>query len=162
MKKVIFIGQAMPRVKKNPHDWPSLNKWLYSLGITGKDIKKKFYYSALVDYFPGSKGGTHRVPTQEEIQNERARLKSTINQFQPEIVVCIGKLSLSYCLQSKIDKLDKYIGQKFLINPYGLYKEKTLVIPLPHPSGASTWHKKKANIALLKNSLSILQRNLGL
>lgn len=60
MRRVIFIGQAMPRVKRHPHDWPSLNKWLYSIGITDDQIKNNFCYSALVDYFPGSNGKSHK------------------------------------------------------------------------------------------------------
>lgn len=160
MKRVIFIGQAMPRAKRDLHDWPSLNKWLYSIGLTDDEIKSNFYYSALVDYFPGSNGSSHKVPTFDEILKERKRLTKTINDFSPDIVVCIGKLSLSYCLQTKIDKLDKFIGCKFYNNPYGLYKENTLIIPLPHPSGASTWHKKKENIILLNKSLELLKNNL--
>jgi uracil-DNA glycosylase len=160
MKKVIFIGQAMPRVKRNPHDWPTLNKWLYKIGLVDKDIQDNFLYSALVDYFPGSKNGSHNVPTLDEITKERKRLESTINDFDPNIVVSIGKLSLSYCLQMEINKLDEFIGNKFFVNPYGLYKENTLVIPLPHPSGASTWHKKKENILLLNKALNILKENI--
>lgn len=146
----------MPRIKRHPHDWPSLNKWLYKIGITDDQIINNFYYSALIDYFPGSKKGGHLIPTIKEIEKERKRLEKTINDFQPDIVVCIGKLSLTYCLQIKINKLDKYIGKSFLINPYGLYKDETVVIPLPHPSGASTWHKKKENVKLLDKALEIL------
>lgn len=160
MKKVIFIGQAMPRAKRDLHDWPSLNKWLYSIGITDENIKNNFFYSALVDYFPGSNGGSHKVPTADEIQKEQKRLKETINNFSPDIVVCIGKLSLSYCIQTKINKLNEYIGKKYFLNPYGLYKENTLVIPLPHPSGASVWHKKQKNINLLNQSLKLLKKEL--
>lgn len=55
MKRIMFIGQAMPRLKRDLHDWPSLNIWLYSIGLTNDKIKKYFFYSALVDYFPGAK-----------------------------------------------------------------------------------------------------------
>lgn len=160
MKRAIFIGQAMPRTKKDPHDWPSLNSWLYSINITDSQIKENFFYSALVDYFPGSKGGSHRVPSQKEVKRERRRLKNTINHFDPDIVVPIGRLSISYCLQTEKPSLNGCIGKTFVLNPYGLMVREILIIPLPHPSGASTWHKKPSNKKLVKKALKILKENL--
>ena len=162
MKKVMFVGQAMPAVKRHPHHWPSLNVWLYNIGLTDNDIQENFMYTALVNYFPGyqEKGG-HKVPTKEETAKETERLKKTIIDFDPEVLVTIGKLSLSYCLNQKIDKLDRnYIGTTFNINPYGFLDKTILVIPLPHPSGASTWIYKEGNKALLQKALSILKEQL--
>lgn len=162
MKKVLFVGQAMPAVKRHPHHWPSLNTWLYGIGLTDKDIQKNFQYTALVNYFPGyqEKGG-HKVPTKEETTKERERLKKTIIDFDPQILVTIGKLSLSYCLNKKIDKLDRnYIGKTFNINPYGMLNKNILIIPLPHPSGASTWIYKVGNKLLLQKALNILKEQL--
>lgn len=160
MKRVIFIGQAMPRFKKNLYDWPTLNSWLYSIGVDDNHIQRFFFYSALVNYFPGSKNGSHRVPSEIEIKRERKRLAKTIYDFDPNVVVTIGKLSLSYCLQEKINLLDGYIGNTYEVNPYGLYDKKVLVIPLPHPSGASTWYKKHPNRKLLNKALGLLKENL--
>jgi uracil-DNA glycosylase len=162
MKRILFVGQAMPAVKRHPHHWPSLNVWLYSIGLTDKDIQNNFLYTAVVNYFPGyqEKGG-HKVPTKEDAAKERRRLKKTIIDFDPEILVTIGKLSLSYCLNQKIDKLDKnYISKSFNINPYEMLNKNILVIPLPHPSGASTWIYKEGNKALLQKALSILKEQL--
>lgn len=163
MKKVLFVGQAMPAVKRHPHHWPSLNLWLYSIGLTDDDIQKNFLYTALVNYFPGyqEKGG-HKVPTKVETAKERERLKQTISEFNPEVLVTIGKLSLSYCLNQKVDKLDKnYIGKNFTVNPYGMLDKNILVIPLPHPSGASTWRYKEGNQALIQKALRILKAELN-
>lgn len=162
MKRVLFVGQAMPAVKRHPHHWPSLNLWLYSIGLTDTDIQENFLYTALVNYFPGyqDKGG-HKVPTKEEAEKERERLKKTIIDFDPEILVTVGKLSLSYCLNKKTDKLDEnYISKTFVINPYGMLEKNILVIPLPHPSGASTWIYKKGNRLLLQKALKNLRNSL--
>ena len=162
MKKVVFVGQAMPKIKETDHHWPSLNSWHFSIGITEDQIKSYFLYTALVDYFPGyqEKGG-HKVPSRKEIAKEREKLRNTITDFNPEIVVTIGKLSLSYCLNKKIENLDKnYIGKSFLVNPYGFLDKELLVIPLPHPSGASTWRYKEGNQLLLKKALTILKKEL--
>ncbi len=150
----------MPRAKRDLHDWPSLNLWLYSIGLDDDHIRKYFFYTALVNYFPGSVGGSHRVPTSEEIKNEQQRLVKTINSFKPDLIVPIGKLSLAYCLRQKAEKLKDFIGKSFNIDPYGALQRKMLVIPLPHPSGASTWRHSEDNKALLKKALNLLKANL--
>ena len=160
MKRAIFIGQAMPRFKKDLHDWPSLDSWLYSIGITQDQIRRHFFYSALVDYFPGIKNGSHRMPTPEEIKKERQRLSKTLKEFNPDLVVPIGRLSIAYCLSRKVEPLEINIGKTFVTDPYGLLNREIIVIPLPHPSGASTWHHKKENQKLLRLSLSLLKRGI--
>ncbi|OGM19597.1 hypothetical protein A2685_01275 [Candidatus Woesebacteria bacterium RIFCSPHIGHO2_01_FULL_37_10] len=161
MKRAIFIGQAMPRKKRNPHDWSSLNQWLYSIGLTDKLIKETTLYSALVDYFPGAVNGSHIVPTKEDIEKERDRLAKTIVDFKPELVVPIGRLSISYCLNQKVQPLINHIGKVYLVNPYMLYYKELTIIPLPHPSGVSIWKHKKSNQQLLRMSLEQLRRNIA-
>lgn len=157
MKKTIFVGQAMPRFKKDPHDWPSLNAWLFSIGININQIRQDFLYSALVDYFPGAKNGSHLVPTKEEIESERARLIKTIRGFGPQIVVPIGKLSISNCLNQNILPLNQNIGKVFRVDPYQALGYEVQVLPLPHPSGASTWRHNPQNQKLLSNALNLLK-----
>ena len=160
MKRTLFIGQAMPRTKSNPHDWPTLNAWLYAIGLTDDLIRNNFLYSALVNYFPGAKNGTHLVPTKEEIANERERLKKTIIDFNPEIVVPIGRLSIAYCLNKKVEPLEKHVGKTYFVNPYELFDKEILIIPFPHPSGASTWRYSKQGKKLIPIVLNLLKVNL--
>lgn len=161
MRRVIFIGQAMPRNKEDLHDWKSLNLWLYSIGITDEQIKKYFYYTALVDYFPGAKNGSHLVPTGAQIEKERPRLKTTISGFDPQIIVTVGRHSLEHCLNIKVNLLSDFIGQSFKVNPYNLLTKEFLIIPLPHPSGASTWRHKPENKKLLLKALTLLKNSLS-
>jgi len=160
MKKTIFIGQAMPKVKTHSHDWPSLNRWLYSIGLTDKQIKNHFRYSALVDYFPGSVDGSHVVPTSVDIEKERKRLIKTIVDFSPGIVVPVGVLSISYCIDEKQQPLVNNIGKIYKLDPYLVLGKKINIIPLPHPSGASTWRHKEDNKKLLNKALRILKKEL--
>jgi uracil-DNA glycosylase len=161
MKKCIFIGQAMPRIKKDPHDWPTLNTWLYSIGIKDEQIKKHFLYSALVDYFLGADRGSHKIPTSDEILKERKRLVKTITGFNPKVVVPVGRLSISYCLNQKVLPLKENIGKTYIKDPYNVLGYKVSIIPLPHPSGASTWRNKKENKKLLSMALNLLKRELN-
>lgn len=160
MKKVIFVGQAMPRIKRHPHDWPTLNAWLYPLGITDRNIKSNFLYTALVNYFPGAKNGSHLAPTEKEILKERKRLGRTIKKFNPNVVVTIGKLSVSYCLPNENGLLKDFIGKIYEADPYDLFGKKIKIIPFPHPSGASTWRHKPGNKKLLKKALALLKANI--
>lgn len=161
MKRVLFVGQAMPRVKWTPYDWPSLNTWLYSLDITKNQIEENFLYSALVDYFPGSKNGSHMVPTAAEIARERPRLIKTIKTFNPDIVVPIGKLSISQCLNLDFKLLTEILGKVYRVDPYFALGHDLDVIPLPHPSGASTWHHHPTHKKLLLQSLNLLKSHLS-
>lgn len=140
----------MPKVKRDPHDWPTLNQWLYTIGITDNQIRKHFLYSALVDYFPGSKNGAHLIPAKYEIDEEKNRLHKTVRNFNPEIVVPIGRLSIAYCLDQKVEPLVNNIGKIYHADPYLALNKKLPIIPLPHPSGASTWRHNKRNRILLK------------
>lgn len=160
MKRCMFIGQAMPRKKSSLHDWPSLNSWLYSIGLTDSQIEKYFFYSALVDYFPGSNGGSHNIPTKEEINKERKRLASMIKTFNPEITVPVGRLSISYCLDEQIQPLRNVVGKIFIKDPYLALGREIPIIPLPHPSGASTWYNKPENKKLLSKSLNLLKNRI--
>ena len=160
MKRTLFVGQAMPRVKRNPHDWPTLNKWLYTIALNDELIRKHFLYSALVDYFPGAKNGSHLIPTKEEILNERGRLQQTIKDFSPEIVVPIGRMSIACCLGKMVEPLGENIGKQFFVDPYQLFGKPILVIPLPHPSGASTWRYRPEGKKLIPLALDLLRNNL--
>lgn len=161
MKKTIFIGQAMPRKKSHLFDWPSLNKWLYSIGVTEKQIKEHFFYSALVDYFPGALNGSHIVPTKSDIKKERNRLIKTITDFSPQVVVPIGVLSISYCLDEKAQPLVDNVGKVFNVDPYKAVGKILPVVPLPHPSGASTWRHRPENKVLLNKALELLKTQLN-
>lgn len=155
MLHTAFIGQAMPRKKLTPHDWPSLNEWLYSMGITDEDIERSFLYSALVDYFPGAENGSHIVPSKEDVKNERERLRKDLIVFDPKVIVPVGKLSITACLGG--DRLlSQYIGNLYVADPYNLYGKELLIVPLPHPSGASTWVHMDGHRSLLDTALSIL------
>ena len=160
MKRCIFIGQAMPKKKSAPHNWPSLNSWLYSININDQQINKYFLYSALVNYFPGSIKGSHKIPSKKEIDKERKRLVKTIKDYNPDITVPVGRISISYCLGQKVLPLDEVIGNIYYSDPYKALGKIIKIIPLPHPSGASTWYNKPNNNKLLLNSLNLLKSNL--
>jgi uracil-DNA glycosylase len=63
----------------------------------------------------------------------------------------VGKLAISQYLP--VAKLVDVIGQQFKRTVEGVDLD---LIPLPHPSGASTWHRMSPGIALLEDALNLL------
>jgi uracil-DNA glycosylase len=68
--------------------------------------------------------------------------------LQPDLVLPVGKLAIGQFLP--IAPLTEMIGQTFTIERGGRVID---VIPLPHPSGASPWHRMEPGITLLHRAL---------
>ena len=115
----------------------------------------------MVDYFPGYKNKSHRIPDEDEIKKEFERLSKTIKEFNPDLIVPIGRISIAHCLDKKSILLDKYIGNEYKAKAYNILDKDIIVIPLPHPSGASTWRYKEKNKVLLERALNRLKDSLS-
>ena len=74
--------------------------------------------------------------------------------LQPKLIIPVGKLAISQYLE--VDKLVDVIGQKFRREINGIDVD---LIPLPHPSGASTWHRMSPGKELLEQALSLLSQH---
>jgi uracil-DNA glycosylase len=66
----------------------------------------------------------------------------------------VGKLAINQFL--RFDKLTEVIGQRFSWQGAGY---RTELIPLPHPSGASTWHRTEPGKSLLHRALEQISRH---
>ncbi len=123
-------------------------------------------FTAIYNKFPGSNKQGHFAPTHSQISGNRDNLKQTIEDFKPDLVIPIGKLSIEYCIygydQNKLRKINmnEYIGKEFELDPYELTNTKIKIIPLPHPSGASTWFYIEGNKELLEKALMLIKNTL--
>ena len=108
--------------------------------------------SAVCRCFPGKnpKGGD-RVPSKEEVERCSQWLGDEISLLKPKLVIPVGKLAISQYLQCA--KLVEVIGQKFEVDVEGASVD---MIPLPHPSGASTWHRMSPGKELLDQALGLI------
>jgi uracil-DNA glycosylase len=68
--------------------------------------------------------------------------------LKPELILPVGKLAIGRFLP--MAPLTEMIGQTFTIEHAGRAID---VIPLPHPSGASPWHRIEPGITLLRRAL---------
>ena len=100
-------------------------------------VRSKIYFAAVCRCFPGkNNGGTDRVPTLDEIRTCSRWMDDELQILRPYLVIPVGRLAISQFIL--FDNLDGVIGRKFVI---GRTRFSFDLIPLPHPSGASPWHK---------------------
>src|SRR4029434_7512664 len=69
-------------------------------------------------------------------------------------VIPVGKLAIAQFLP--VARLDEIIGRRFRVKRAG---EKFDLIPLPHPSGASPWHRIPPGRDLLSKALQLIVRH---
>lgn len=111
--------------------------------------------SAVCRCFPGKnpKGGD-RVPSKKEIEICSQWINKEIDLLQPKLILPVGKLAISQYLE--VNKLVDVIGKKFRTSVHGFDVD---IIPLPHPSGASTWHRSSPGKELLEQALILLSEH---
>jgi len=162
VSRVILVGQA-PGVKEpklqRPFAWTAgktLFRWLEeSCGITEERFREKVYIAAVCRCFPGkhpSGGGGDRVPDKAEMAKCRHWLEREFEILRPQLVIPVGKLAISQFLT--FGKLTEVIGESFQSEAIG---QTTDIIPLPHPSGASTWHRMEPGKTLTARALTLIR-----
>jgi len=159
--EILLVGQA-PGDREGelgrPFAWTAgktLFKWFDSIGVQEDVFRDQVYMSAVCRCFPGKnpKGGD-RVPAKSEIQTCSQWIDKEIELLQPRLIIPVGKLAISQYLT--VDKLVDVIGVKFDSHINGVDVE---LIPLPHPSGASTWHRMSPGKELLSKALKLLAQH---
>ncbi len=158
---VLLVGQA-PGDKEGPAGKPfawtagkTLFRWFEQIGLNEAAFRQRVYMAAVCRCFPGKqpKGGD-RVPNREEIERCRRWLDAEIELLRPRLVVPVGKLAIAQFMPA--DRLDGIIGQA---HPVRLNGRNADLIPLPHPSGASTWHRTQPGMGLLQQALALIERH---
>jgi len=159
--EILLVGQA-PGDKEGglgrPFAWTAgktMFKWFESIGVAEDDFRRQVYMSAVCRCFPGKnpKGGD-RVPDKTEIATCSQWLNKEIELLQPKLIIPVGKLAIAQYLT--VNKLVDVIGKKFELTMNGVDVE---MIPLPHPSGASTWHRMSPGKELLAQALDLLAQH---
>jgi uracil-DNA glycosylase len=117
------------------------------------EFRATVYMAAVCRCFPGkAPAGGDRVPNPQEIENCSGWLAREIELLQPELVLPVGKLAIAQFLPV-MGKLDTLIGSVHRITKAGATFD---LVPLPHPSGASPWHRMEPGKSLLGKALRIV------
>jgi uracil-DNA glycosylase len=163
VSRVYLIGQAPgPHEGKagKPFAWTAgktLFRWFERIGVGEEQFRSLAYMAAVCRCFPGkAKTGGDRVPSPTEISNCERWMIDEFAILKPALVIPVGKLAIEGALSGIVGKakLVEVIGESFSAKLYGT---KCDVIPLPHPSGASTWFKKEPGISLLAKALGRIE-----
>ena len=154
---ILLVGQAPgdkePRLGR-PFAWTAgktLFKWLHgALGWSEDEARDRIYFAAVCRCFPGKKpAGGDRVPDDDEIAACSRWLAAEVALLRPQLILPVGKLAITQFLPAA--PLNDTIGQSFRIDYRG---HATDCIPLPHPSGASPWHRMEPGRTLLHEALA--------
>ncbi len=156
--RVILVGQAPgdkePKLGR-PFAWTAgktLFKWFHAaLGWTEDEVRDRIYFAAVCRCFPGKRPeGGDRVPAPDEITACSVWLEREFALLKPALVLPVGKLAITQFLPPA--PLNDMIGRSFEIIYHGHTAD---CIPLPHPSGASPWHRMEPGKTLLHRALAL-------
>ena len=162
VSKVMLVGQAPgdkePRLGR-PFAWTAgktLFGWFSgACGMDESQFRSLIYMAAVCRCFPGkNSGGGDRVPSPEEIEKCSHWLKSEMEILQPQLVIPVGKLAIAQFIP--VNKLNEIVGQQMKASYAG---HRFDLIPLPHPSGASPWHRMEPGKSLLNRALELIARH---
>ncbi|NUP13291.1 MAG: uracil-DNA glycosylase [Polyangiaceae bacterium] len=158
---VFLLGQA-PGVHEGkfnkPFAWTAgktLFRWFQeATGADEETIRACVYFAAVARCFPGKAkgGGGDRRPNPTEIEQCRTFIEREVAILKPKLIVPVGTLAISEVLGHKGPLVD-VIGTVQHARYHGVDLD---VIALPHPSGASTWHRVEPGKTLLKRALELL------
>ena len=155
MKRILFIGQA-PARPGSRHSQPGtyLRPWLERIGLDAAAIDTHCRFYALTDTFPGAGRSGHLRPTPQQLAEHRPELIANIQAFAPQIIVPVGTMAIAEILPGTAKALRDLVGKPYAANPFGCLGKPITTIPLPHPSGRSTWLRQ--NQVLLDQALDLL------
>lgn len=158
--RVMLVGQA-PGTREpllgRPFAWTAgktLFRWFEEASGFGEDFfRANIYMAAVCRCFPGKhpKGSGDRVPDEVEIANCAPWMEREIAILRPGLVVPVGRLAIGQFVD--VPKLSDVIGRCISGERAGV---KFDLIAIPHPSGASTWHRTEPGRTLLRRALRLL------
>lgn len=148
---LLLVGQAPGSTEvttRLPFTGPAgkrLMGWFERAGLSREDV----YLSALCRCFPGkAKGGGDLAPSRTMMQNCRPHLLRELELLRPRVVAPVGGLAIKELLG--ITRLSEAVGET-------IRRDGIVYVPLPHPSGASTWLNAPENKKCLDRALAALK-----
>ena len=154
--RIMLVGQA-PGKTESAGGRPfagragrTLFGWFASIGLDEDTVRSRVYISAVTRCYPGpsASGRGDRVPSPVEREHCSGWLSSELAIIRPALVIPVGRLAIDALLGAQ--PLEAVIGREHAIT---IGSRRTCAIPLPHPSGASSWIHLGNHRALLDEAL---------
>lgn len=157
--RVMLVGQAPGKVEvgeRRPFSGRAggtLFRWLARAGLGEAAAREQIYIAAITRCYPGPSpsGRGDRVPSPRERELCASWLAAELRIIRPALVIPVGRLAIDRFLGP--EPLERVVGRELLVEHEG---GRSRAIPLPHPSGASSWPNMPGNRALLDRALALL------
>lgn len=164
--RIMLIGQApgaVEAVARLPFQGRSkkvLMAWMERAGFASEaQVRRRVYMTSITKCFPGKGvGGGDRRPSRAEVDLCRPHLDRQLTLIKPDLVIAVGGLAHERFLPGR--PLDRLVGRVFNLSGEEVSTRTQplpLVVPLPHPSGASRWLNAPENRILLDQALRRLR-----
>ncbi|NUQ19843.1 MAG: hypothetical protein HOQ09_02670 [Gemmatimonadaceae bacterium] len=155
----MLVGQAPGKVEISSRKpfagraGKTLFRWLEEAGLTEEEARERIYISAMTRCFPGAhpSGRGDRVPTRSELELCGSWLDDELRLIRPELIIPVGKLAIGRFLGEA--PLADVVGKEHHVEHEG---GSSTVVPLPHPSGASSWIHAPGHRALVSKALRLI------
>jgi uracil-DNA glycosylase len=159
-QRALIIGQA-PGITEPVRQLPfagaagrKLVGWLAPLGITDHaSMLERFAFAAVAKCYPGRVPGGRgdRAPDRGERERCRPWTDALVRLTDPTVVVPVGRLAI-----------DDWLGREPLADVVGhrFERDGRVIVPLPHPSGASAWTNDPAHRTLVEEAVAQLRDTL--
>ncbi|HLA42552.1 MAG TPA: uracil-DNA glycosylase family protein, partial [Aggregatilineales bacterium] len=121
-------------------------------GWEESDFRVRQYMASVTRCYPGkhASGRGDRVPTPDEQTLCAKWRERELQLLDLKVIIPVGKLAIGLYFDARLP-LNKIIGQVKLENGIS-------IVPLPHPSGASTWYMQPENQVLIEMAIAHLRR----
>jgi len=154
--RVMLVGQAPGRADAGGGSafagraGQTLFRWFERIGLDEQTLRERIYIAAITRCYPGPSpsGRGDRVPSPVERENCSGWLDDELRLLTPKLLIPVGRLAIERFLPKRA--LDELIGRDHSVSVGDL---KLTAIPLPHPSGASSWIHQGNHGDLLSRAL---------
>jgi uracil-DNA glycosylase len=156
-QRAYLFGQA-PGVQEGLERRPwrgragrALRSWL---DLDEESFYATFYCASVTRCYPGraASGRGDRTPTPEEQRLCAFWREWELAILQPKLVVTVGGLAARQLLG--IATVTECVGNRYELDGF-------VAVPLPHPSGASSWLNSPDNRTRVERAVSLVREELG-
>ena len=170
--QIVLVGQAPGRLEEaagrpfSGRAGRELLSWLARAGIPSEEAaRRRVYLTSITKCFPGaSPGGTgDRRPSAGEVALCAPHLDRQLALLAPWLILPVGKLAIDRFLPARplgvvVGRLFDGAGRELPAGDRPSSAHFPLLLPLPHPSGASRWLNRPEHRDLLEQALGRLSQ----
>jgi uracil-DNA glycosylase len=166
--RIVLVGQA-PGKTEAAGGRPfagragrTLFGWFARIGIDEATARARIYIAAVTRCFPGpsASGRGDRVPAPAERRNCSEWLERELQIIRPSLIIPVGRLAIEHFLGAQ--PLEDVVGREHVATQARDTQRgvaRPVIVPLPHPSGASSWIHTGNHPRLLETALQIIGRH---